>query len=84
MNLRATVSLYVSFLLFPLALLAGVLDGLWILRLLGVGNAVWGPFAAMTLNHDEQNCSRENHRGCYHMYTIVFSTQIGFILAYLI
>ncbi len=75
----------IPFLLFPLASLAGLIGGhFWILLLLGVGNALWGHSAAMTLNQTDQDSSRENHRGWYHMYMMMFTTQFALVLAYLI
>lgn len=74
------------FLLLPLGAWLGVLTGNpLILALLGVGLALWGSYACyLILRRPEELAATENHPSWTHMYAMMFATQIGFMVAYLL
>lgn len=74
------------FLLLPLGVATGVLTGHPLfLTVLGFGLAAWGSYVCwLILRRPEELASTENHISWTHMYWMMFVTQIGFMVAYLL
>jgi 4-hydroxybenzoate polyprenyltransferase len=79
-------SFVLPFLLLPLGVVTGVLTGNPLfLTLLGFGLAAWGSYVCwLILRRPEELASTENHISWTHMYWMMFVTQIGFMVAYLL
>jgi len=76
----------VPFLLLPLGAATGVLTGnRTLLTVLGTGLAVWGAYVAyLIVRRPEELAATENHISWRHMYLMMMTTQIGFMVAYLV
>jgi 4-hydroxybenzoate polyprenyltransferase len=79
-------SFVLPFLLLPLGVATGVLTGhALFLTLMGFGLAAWGSYVCwLILRRPEELASTENHVSWTHMYWMMFVTQIGFMVAYLL
>lgn len=79
-------SFVLPFLLLPLGVRLHVLTGNpLLLTLLGGGLALWGAWVCwLILRRPEDLAATENHISWTHMYWMMFVTQVGFMLAYLL
>ena len=79
-------SFVLPFLLLPLGVHLGILTGNGhFLVLLGLGLALWGSYVCwLILRRPEELAATENHPSWTHMYWMMFVTQIGFMVAYLL
>jgi 4-hydroxybenzoate polyprenyltransferase len=73
------------FLLIPLGTARHWLTGeAFLLYPLGFGLALWGAFVVSQILKDPEDLARtENHPSWQHMYRMMFTAQIGFMIAYL-
>jgi 4-hydroxybenzoate polyprenyltransferase len=75
----------IPFLLLAAAAAAGLLTGnRTALVGLGLGCAVWGHAVVRMLQRDPQAQVTENHPSWRHMYYLMFTVQVGFMIAYLL
>jgi 4-hydroxybenzoate polyprenyltransferase len=79
-------SFVIPFLLLPLGAALGILTGNPLfLTLLGFGLAAWGVYVCwLILRRPEELALTENHISWTHMYRMMFATQFGFMLAYVL
>ncbi|MBU1698970.1 MAG: UbiA family prenyltransferase [Candidatus Eisenbacteria bacterium] len=73
------------FLFIPVAMRLGWLTGVPILLyILGIVLAIWGVYTVSLILRDPDALARtENHPSWRHMYLMMFTTQVGFAVAYL-
>ena len=75
----------VPFLLLAAGAAAGLFTGNRIaLIILGLGCAAWGHAVVMMMKRDPNAQLTENHPSWRHMYYLMFTMQVGFIVAYLL
>ena len=73
------------FLLLAVGAAAGFFTGNRIaLIILGLGCAAWGHAVVMMMKRDPNTQLTENHPSWRHMYYLMFTMQVGFIIAYLV
>ncbi len=79
-------SFVLPFLLIPIGVHAHILTGNPVaLDILGAGLAVWGAWVVwLILRRPEELATVENHVSWQHMYLMMFVTQVGFAVAYLV
>jgi geranylgeranylglycerol-phosphate geranylgeranyltransferase len=79
-------SFVIPFLLLPIGAATGILTGNpYFLTFLGIGLAVWGSYVCwLILRRPEELATTENHISWTHMYSMMFATQIGFMIAYIL
>lgn len=79
-------SFVVPFMMIPIGAWTGVLTGnFWLLQALGGVMTVYGIYVCyLMLRRPEDLAVEENHVSWAHMYRMMFVTQIGFALAYLL
>ncbi len=86
---KAARMIYVFFTLPFLLLAAGAIAGVFtgnrvVLVVLGLGCAVWGHLIIRMLQRDPDAEMTENHPSWRHMYYLMFTLQIGFMVAYIV
>ena len=79
-------SFILPFLLIPLGVSLGVLTGNAVaLKLLGFGLAFWGLYVVLLILRDPEALAKtENHPSWTHMYLMMVTAQVGFMIAYLL
>ena len=79
-------SFVLPWLLIPIGATTGILTGNFIaLWILGTILTVWGIYVIyLMVRKPEELATTENHISWTHMYSMMFATQIGFALAYMV